>query len=125
MQLFQFFGAAIGASLVISLASLVWPKVTSEPRPEALTRVRDVVMHTQAGQGIAQALGVMDESTATPVSISSVVTTGTNIVIDSVTKSAQHAVASRLMESVAKQFKDLSEEDKASFRAQICEPKAE
>ncbi|MEK7533263.1 MAG: hypothetical protein AAB542_02405 [Patescibacteria group bacterium] len=125
MPLFQFIGATIGASVVISLASLVWPKVTSEPRPEALNRVRDVVMRTQVGQGVAQVLGVTDETGAAPIDVRSAAVTGTNMVIDSVTKSAQHAVTTRLMESLAKQFNGLPEEDKASFRAQICEPKAE
>ena len=104
MPLFQFIGATIGASVVISLASLVWPKVTSEPRPEALNRVRDVVMRTQVGQGVAQVLGVTDETGAAPIDVRSAAVTGTNMVIDSVTKSAQHAVTTRLMESLAKQF---------------------
>ena len=125
MPLFQFIGATIGASVVISLASLVWPKVTSEPRPEALNRVRDVVMRTQVGQGVAQVLGVTDETGAAPIDVRSAAVTGTTMVIDSVTKSAQHAVTTRLMESLAKQFNGLPEVDKASFRTQICEPRAE
>lgn len=125
MPLFQFIGAAIGATVFVSLTSLLWPKVTSEPRPEALTRVRDVVMQTQVGQGIAQTLGVTDEVGVEPVNVADLVTTGTNAALDTVTKTAQHAVASRLLESVAKQFNELSEEEKATFRAQICQPPAE
>ncbi|HLD24551.1 MAG TPA: hypothetical protein VJB96_01405 [Patescibacteria group bacterium] len=125
MPLFQFIGATIGASVVVTIASLVWPKVTSQPRPEALTRVRDVVMQTQMGQGLAETLGVSDEEGVTPVNISDIVTTGTNAAIDTVTKSAQRAVTSRLLESLGTQFNTLPEEEKATFRAQICTPPAE
>lgn len=125
MPLFQFIGVAIGASVFVSFASLAWPKVTSQPRPEALTKVRDVVMQTQMGQGMAQVLGVTDESQVTPVNVNDVVTSGTNAVVDTVTKSAQRAVTAKLVETLSKQFNTLSEEDKHAFRAQICVPEAQ
>lgn len=125
MQLFQFIGAALGAGAIMALASLVWPKITNQPRPEALTRMREIVLQTAAGQGVAQGLGVMDESNAEPVNVESAVTNGANMVINTVAKSARHAVTARLMESLAKQFNELPEEDKVSFRAQICEPPAQ
>lgn len=125
MSLFRFIGVAIGAGAIMALTSLVWPRVTSQPRPEALTKVRENVLETQVGQGVANLLGVTDELGAEPININSAVTTGTSIVIDSMKKSAQHAVVSQVMESVVKQFNQFSEEDKASFRAQICEPPAE
>lgn len=124
MPLFQFIGAAIGASLVMSVASLVWPLVTTQPRPEALTRVREIVLQTAAGQGMAQVLGVSDEQNAAPVNVQDAISSGANMVVDAVAKSAQHAVTARVLESLVKQFNGLSEEDKASLRAQICEPKA-
>jgi hypothetical protein len=125
MPLFQFIGAAVGASAMVTFASLLWPKVTNQPRPEALTRVRDVVINTQIGQGIAQVLGVTDETNVTPVNLNDVITTGTNTAINTITKSAQRAVSSQLLQSLAKQFNELPEEEKATFRAQVCEPPAE
>lgn len=125
MQLFQFIGVTIVVSLVMFVASLVWPKVTNQPRPEALTRMREMVLQTAAGQGVAQGLGVMDESNAEPVNVESAVTNGANMVINAVAKSARHAITARLMESLAEQFNELPEEDKVSFRAQICEPPAQ
>lgn len=122
MPFFQFIGAAIGGSLVIVFASFIWPRVTTDPRPEALTKVREMAIETQAGYNLAQVLGVTDESGIQPTSIGEVVTNGTNAAIDAVTKSAQHAVTTRILESLAKQFNDLPEEEKATFRAQICAP---
>lgn len=125
MPLFQFIGAAIGGSIVIVFASLIWPKVTSDPRPEALTKVRDMAIQTSAGQNLAQVLGVTEESGITPTSVGDIVTVGTNAAIDAVTKSAQHAVTTRILESLAKQFNDLPEDEKAAFRAEICQPVTE
>lgn len=121
-MLFQFVGAAIGASIVMTFASFLWPKVTSEPRPEALTRMRDVVIHTTMGQRLADVLGVSDETQVTQVSIGDTVTYGTNAVIDTISKSAQRAVTAKLLETLGSQFNNLSEEDKIIFRTQICEP---
>ena len=122
MPLFQFIGAAIGGSVVVVFASLLWPRVTTQPRPEALTKVREMAIQTPAGLNLAQVLGVTDESGIQPTSINDVVTTGTNAAIDAVTKSAQHAVTTRILESLGKQFNDLPEDEKATFRAQICAP---
>lgn len=125
MPLFQFIGAAIGGSVVVVFASLLWPRVTSQPRPEALTKVREIAIQTPAGLNLAQVLGVTDESGIQPTSINDVVTTGTNAAIDTVTKSAQHAVTTRILETLGKQFNDLPEDEKATFRAQICAPDQE
>lgn len=120
MPFFQFIGAALGGAVVVVFASLLWPRVTTQPRPEALTKVREIAIETPAGKNLAQVLGVTDESGVQPTSINDVVTTGTNAAIDAVTKSAQHAVTARILDTLGKQFQDLPEDEKATFRAQIC-----
>lgn len=122
MPIFQFIGAVIGGSMVMVFTSLLWPRITSEPRPEALTKIREITIETSVGQNLAAVLGVTDEAGITPTNVNDVVTTGANVAIDAVTKSAQHAVTTRLMETFIKQFNDLSEDEKATFRAQICAP---
>lgn len=106
MPLFQFIGVAIGASVFVSFASLAWPKVTSQPRPEVLTKVRDVVVQTEVGKGLEQVLGV---------SLGETVASGAAAVVDTVTRSAKQSVIMRMFES-------LSEEEQEAFRAQICTP---
>lgn len=122
MPLFQFIGAAIGGSIVIAFASLLWPRISSDPRPIALTKVRDMVIETPAGANLASVLGVADESAAEPININDMVVTGTTAVINTVATTAQRAVTNRVLETLVGQFNGLPEEDKASFRAQICEP---
>lgn len=122
MVLLQFLGAAFGAFAVVSFISIAWPRLSSDPRPEALTRVREAVIETSPGRSLSEVLGVTDETAVSPVSINSLVASGTNAAIDMVTKSTQKAVTGKILETLGTQFETLSEEDKASFRAKICTP---
>lgn len=122
MPLFQFIGAAFGAGLMLAVTSLVWPRITSDPRPPALTKVRDVVMTTAVGKNAANVLGVTDESKITPVSVTTLVTEGATAALDGVAKTAQHNVTTKLIESLGKQFDSLPEDEKKTFREQICQP---
>jgi len=122
MQMFRIIGAVVGGALILAVVSVVWPRVSNDPRPDALTKVHDVVLETPLGQNLENVLGETDDATGAPLSIGAAVTTGTNAVVDAVTKSAQHAVTSKILESLAGQFQRLTEEEKDAFRAQVCEP---
>lgn len=108
-MLFQFIGAMIGTGVMVSLASLVWPKITNQPRPELLTRVHDVVVETSLGKNIE---GVLGEQT---VNMSEVVSSAANTAVTSVTTSAKQSV-------ILKMFEFLSEDEQEEFRAKICTP---
>lgn len=109
MPLFQFIGAALGASAMVTLASFVWPKVTSQPRPEALSKVYEVVSQTPIGQSIEQVLG--DQT----VDVQEIVASKAAEAVTSVTNSVKR-------NTVLKMFEALPDEEKAAFRAAICEP---
>ncbi len=122
MPLIQFIGALVGAGVMVSFASLIWPKVTSDPRPPALTRVRETVIHTQLGWNAAQVLGVADEAGVEPVSVGELVAQGANAAVTSVVETTKQTVTSQLLRQLAGQFGRLSEEEKEAFRAEICQP---
>jgi len=122
MPFFQFIGAAIGVGAMLSLTSLIWPRVTSDPRPPALSKVRDAVLTTGAGQQAAQVLGVTDESQVERLDVATLVTRGAESVLNSVTETVRHNATAKLMESLATQFETLPEDEKEAFRARICKP---
>ena len=122
MPLFQFIGAALGAGVMLSLTSLIWPRVTIDPRPPVLTKVHDVVLQTEVGKNAAMVLGVSDESQVHPVSLPLLVQEGATAALDGVVTTVQHNATSKLMESLAKQFEKLPADEKAAFRAEICQP---
>ncbi len=122
MPFIQYIAAALGSAVVISVASLVWPKVTAQPRPKQLTQVREIVMQTQVGQNIAQVLGVTDEAAVKPMSVGEFVQEQTTAVVSSAANSAQHAVTSQVLSQLAKKFTELPKDEQEQFKALICEP---
>ena len=122
MPLIQYVAAALGSAVVISIASLVWPKVTTQPRPKQLTQVREMVMQTQAGKNMAQVLGVTDEATVKPMSVGEFVQEQTAAVVSSVADSAQHAVTSQVLIQLSKKFSELPKAEQEQFRSLICTP---
>ncbi len=125
MPLFQFIGAAVGAGAVVVFASLVWPKITSQPRPESLDKVRDVVMETEVGKNIANTLGVTNDTTVTPVSISSLAASAAQTVVTNIVKETQNTVTTKVLESAVKQFDQLPQAEQSKFRQLICTPSSE
>lgn len=122
MPFFQFIGAFLGAGFVVITASLAWPRISSTPRPDALQKVRDVVITTDAGRNYADVLGVTDETLVTPVSVSGFIAGVAGNVVSTVTTNVQNSVRSRVLESIAKQFNELPSDQKEIFRAEICAP---
>ena len=122
MPLIQYAAAAIGSAIVISIASLVWPKVTAQPRPKQLTQVREIVMKTQVGQNAAQVLGVTDEASVKPMSVGQFVQEQANVVVTNVADSAQHAVTSQVLLQLAKKFNELPKNEQEQFKSLICVP---
>jgi hypothetical protein len=124
MQLFQFLGAGIGAAVVVSFASLLWPKFTAQPRPPALTKVREMVVQTSVGKQAADVLGVSDDATPGPVNVGSFITSEGNAIVSNVGKAAQNAVTSKVIEQLASQFDKLPDDQKTQFQTLICSPSA-
>lgn len=122
MPVLQFIGAAVGAGAVVIAASLLWPRLSPDPRPDALTKVHDVVLETKAGQDLANTLGVSDESTIQPVSVSSLASSAVQNVVTTVSSQAQSAVTTHVLEVVVKQVEQLSPQEQEKFRQLICAP---
>lgn len=122
MPLIQYVAAALGSAVVISIASLVWPKVTAQPRPKQLTQVREMVMQTQVGQNMAQVLGVTDEASVKPMSVGEFVQEQATAVVSNVADSAQHAVTSQVLVQLSRKFNELPKDQQEQFRAFICVP---
>jgi len=125
MPTLQFIGAAIGASLVVIVSSLLWPRITSQPRPESLSKVHDVVLETEAGKNLANTLGVTDENTIKPVSLPSLAASAAQSVVSTVVTNTQNTITTRVIESLSKQFDQLPSTDQEKFRQLICTPKSE
>ncbi len=122
MGKFQIIASILGAVVVVSLVSLIWPKFTTQPRPLPLGQVRDLVLATKTGQSIAQVLGVTNESTIEPINISSVASSVTESVISGVQHRAQSIVVHQAVKELTKQFDQLPQEQQQEIQQLICKP---
>jgi hypothetical protein len=122
MPIIQYVFAFFGSVVALSIVSLAWPLVTTNPRPEPLTKVREIVIQTPLGAQAAQVLGVTDESGVSPVNMNEFVTTQTSMVIQNVSKSAQNAVTTGVLTQLASKFNELPEEQKLQFQSMVCQP---
>ena len=122
MPLIQFVGAAIGSAVIISIASLAWPRITTKPRPPALSKVRDIVIETKVGKEVADVLGVADETNVAPVNVGTLVASEGSTIVSNLGTAAQNAVTSKLIEQLTSQFDKLPEQQKAEFQKRICQP---
>lgn len=122
MQVLQFIGAFVVGAVSIVGVSFLWPRVTTQPRPEVLTKVRDAVFQTETGWELANTLGVADETNAEPINIQEAAASAAQSAAYDVAAYTSRAVTTKLFDSALSRFDLLSKEDQERFREQICVP---
>jgi hypothetical protein len=122
MTLIRFIGASIIVLIAVSFASLIWPVVTDQPRPQILTQVRDYVIRTPYGFRAAAVLGVSDERNVTKMSLGSILSGAAGNAVSAIEKKAQEAVAQRVADQLSRQFEQLPTAEKTRLQQIICSP---
>ncbi|MDO8451400.1 MAG: hypothetical protein Q7S76_00855 [bacterium] len=116
------FFLSLAFSLVaVGIGSLVWPKLTANPRPEPLENVYDIVSKTSLGREIENVLGVTDQQ-ETPVNIGSVAATLAGSAAHALEEKAQSIVVSQALMQIANQFDNLPEDQKEQIQEALCKP---
>ena len=112
--------AVLGVTL--SGGSLVWPRITSAPRPQLLQDVHDKVIQTAPGQQAAQVLGVADEQTVEPINISDIASNAVNSVKAAAEKRAQTIIMAQISDQLTNQYQNLPEDQQRQLQQIICAP---
>lgn len=110
--------AFIVAGSTAAFGSMIWPKVTSRPRPQPLTYVYEHVKDTSLGKQFSQTLGI-DELTK-PIDLSVTAASVAGAVVDSVEEQAKNMVASQIGTQLIKQFQGLPDKEKLRVQENIC-----
>lgn len=110
------------SGVTVGAGSLLWPKLTSKPRPQTLNQVRDIVLQIPVGKQAAETLGVVDESAVRPINVSSVAAGLVNTIVSSVEQRAQTIVASQITTQIIKQYEQLPLEQKREIKETVCKP---
>ena len=106
--------------VTISGGSLVWPRVTSAPRPQLLTQVHDSVIKTPIGAQTAQVLGVSDEQNIQPINLGQVVGNIGNSIKTAAQNRAQTIIMAQVMGQLTNQYERLPKDQQIQLQQIIC-----
>ena len=120
MSTLQFVFAAFGAAIAISVASLLWPKLSANPEPPLLTTVRSVVQQTPLGAQAADVLGVSDAASAEPINLSDWAVSQGNAILAHIEESATKTVVSSVAKQLIGQIDALPEDQQSELRSILC-----
>ncbi len=112
------------AVVTVSGVAIAWPKFTSQPRPDPLTRVNDIVKNTPVGKNIAKVLGISDDMSTEPINIASVASSLTERIAQTVQDRASHIVVTQAVRQLAWQIDKLSAGDRQQVQELLCKPEA-
>lgn len=115
------FVAGISAGLV-ALVSIVWPKLTDSPQPQALQEVRGVALGTKIGRSTAEFFGVADGAMK-PINFSDTVSSVAGSVTSSVEQKVAQIVSDQIASQVVKQYQQLPASQQSRVAEMICTPK--
>lgn len=113
--------AMIGAG-VVALVSLLWPKFTAKPEPQALEQVRNTVLGTEIGQNAANLLGVANNG-GQVLNLSDTASSVAGAITSSVEERVQSIISEQIAAQVVKQYEQLPETQQTIVTEIICKPK--
>jgi len=108
--------------VTLSGGSLVWPKITSSPRPQFLQQVHDSVIKTPVGSQAAQVLGVTDDKNVQPINLGKVANTAWNGIKNEAQKRAQIILMSQVTAQLTNQYEKLPKDQQETLQEIICKP---
>jgi hypothetical protein len=106
--------------VTLSGGSLMWPRITSSPRPQLLQEVHDSVIKTPQGAAAAQVLGVTDDKTVTPINLGQIATNAWNGIKSAAQKRAQTIVMSQVTQQLNNQYQKLPKDQQKTLQEIIC-----
>lgn len=116
----QFVLALTIFGVTVSGGSLLWPRLTKAPRPEALQKVHDIVLKTPQGEQAAQVLGVTDDKSVQPIDLGQVANNAWKGVKSAVAKRAQTILVSQVTQQLNNQYQKLPKDQQQELRQIIC-----
>lgn len=112
--------AALVFGVTLSGGSLVWPKVTSAPRPLLLQQVHDSVVKTPVGSQAAAVLGVTDDKNVQPINVGEIATNAWNGIKNAAQKRATTIIMSQVTAQLTSQYEKLPKDQQKTLQEIIC-----
>jgi hypothetical protein len=106
--------------VTLSGGSLVWPRVTSAPRPQLLQEVHDTVIKTPVGANAAQVLGVTDDKKVAPINLGDLANNAWNGIKSAAQKRAQTILMFQVTAQLTNQYEKLPKDQQKTLQDIIC-----
>lgn len=119
---FQLVLAVAVFGVTLSGGSLVWPRVTSQPRPQLLQEVHDAVIKTSTGEQAAQVLGVSTDQNVQPVNLGQIAGTIGNAIKSAAQKRAQTIITAQIVGQLSNGYDKLPKDQQTALQQIICKP---
>ncbi|MCX6793953.1 MAG: hypothetical protein NTY06_02505 [Candidatus Gottesmanbacteria bacterium] len=116
----KFVLALVIFGVTVSGGSLIWKKLTSAPRPQALQQVRDLVIKTPQGIQAAQVFGVMDDTNVQPINLGQVVGDIGNSIKTAAEERATTILMSQVTTQLMNQYEKLPRDQQQTLQEIIC-----
>ncbi len=116
----QLFLAVAVFGVTLSGGSLVWPKVTSAPRPQLLQQVHDSVVKTPVGSQVSRVLGVTDDKNVAPINLGNIANDAWNGIKNAAQKRAQTILMSQVTAQLTSQYEKLPPDQQKTLQEIIC-----
>lgn len=108
--------------VVIAGASIVWPKLTNQPRPESLSKIHQIVMGTPVGQPFANILGVSSDMKIEPLNVASAATDIASGLMGTVRERIAQLVVTQAVRQLVAQVDNLPPQQKVQVVELLCKP---
>lgn len=108
--------------VTLSGGSLVWPRITSAPRPKLLAQIHDSVVKTQAGAHAAQVLGVSDEKNIQPINLGEIAGGAVNAAKNAAAARIQTIIMAQVTDQLTNRYNNLSKDQQHTLQQIICKP---
>ena len=129
MLVLEYMGPTARFILALSVAvtalgsgSLLWPRLTDQPRPKFLQDVHDLVLRTSVGQNAADVLGVSDETNVQKINMGQMIMGAVGNAKIAIQNRVRTIVVTNAVNQLNRQFDNLSDEQKTYVQQAVCEP---
>ena len=110
------------AVTALGSGSLLWPRLTDQPRPKFLQDVHDLVLRTSVGQNAADVLGVSDETNVQKINMGQMIMGAVGNAKIAIQNRVRTIVVTNAVNQLNRQFDNLSDEQKTYVQQAVCEP---
>lgn len=121
-SVFRFLLIAGASASVVVIVALLWPRLTSRPRPQVLQSVHDSALATAQGKEAAKILGVETEVGIKPISVNGAVASIAESITAVVQEKTKEIIAQQITTQIVNQYQNLPQPQQQQLQQFICKP---